>query len=297
MRNLTIKRMKSFVACLCKMKVYIEDSESNEIIINNTPCRKLGELKNGEEKTFYITGKSSKIFVIADAFSKSFCNEYYQLPSGNEDITLSGKNEFDLTMGNAFRFDNNDSPEIAASRKKSKKKGAVILALALAVGIALGAFISTFLILKNLENKTPKIFSCNELSITLTAAFEDSYYSDDDPDYIGYDFICETEDILVTGAREPFSFFEEINVVTLEEYGDFILSINELRHLELKEDGDYIYFEYDRSFEETDRDVHYYICLYKADEAFWLVQFMTSTKDFAKYSSNIVEWANTVTFS
>ena len=297
MRNLTIKRMKSFVACLCKMKVYIEDSESNEIIINNTPCRKLGELKNGEEKTFYITGKSSKIFVIADAFSKSFCNEYYQLPSGNEDITLSGKNKFDLATGNAFRFDNNDSPEIVASRKKSKKRGSVILALALAVGIALGAFISTFLILKNLENKTPKIFSCNELSITLTAAFEDSYYSDDDPDYIGYDFICETEDILVTGAREPFSFFEEINVVTLEEYGDFILSINELRDLELKEDGDYIYFEYDRSFEESGRDVHYYVCLYKADEAFWLVQFMTSTKDFAKYSSNIVEWANTVTFS
>ena len=297
MRNLTIKRMKSFVACLCKMKVYIEDSESNEIIINNTPCRKLGELKNGEEKTFYITGKSSKIFVIADAFSKSFCNEYYQLPSGNEDITLSGKNKFDLATGNAFRFDNNDSPEIVATRKKSKKRGSVILAIALAVGIALGAFISTFLILKNLENKTPKIFSCDELSITLTAAFEDSYYSDDDPDYIGYDFICETEDILVTGAREPFSFFEEINVVTLEEYGDFILSINELRDLELKEDGDYIYFEYDRSFEESGRDVHYYICLYKADEAFWLVQFMTSTKDFAKYSSNIVEWANTVTFS
>ena len=128
MRNLTIKRMKSFVACLCKMKVYIEDSESNEIIINNTPCRKLGELKNGEEKTFYITGKSSKIFVIADAFSKSFCNEYYQLPSGNEDITLSGKNKFDLTTGNAFRFDNNDSPEIAASRKKSKRANPASLA-------------------------------------------------------------------------------------------------------------------------------------------------------------------------
>lgn len=293
MRNLTIKRTKSFVACLAKMKVYIEDSESNEIIINNTPCRKLGELKNGEEKTFYITGKSSKIFVIADALSKSFCNEYYQLPSGNDDITLSGKNKFDPSTGNAFRFDNNDSPEIAVSHKKSKKRGTVILALALAVGIALGAFISIFLVLK----KAPKVFSCNELSITLTAAFEDSYYDYDASDYIGYDFICETEDVLVTGAREPFSFFEGMDVVTLEEYGDFILSINELRNLELKEDGDHIYFEYDRSFEESGRDVHYYVCLYKADEAFWLVQFMTSTKDFAKYSSKIVEWANTVTFS
>ena len=50
MRNLTIVRRKSFVACLAKMKVYIEDPASNELVINKIPCRKLGELKNGEEK-------------------------------------------------------------------------------------------------------------------------------------------------------------------------------------------------------------------------------------------------------
>ena len=54
MRNLTIKRTKSFVACLAKMKIYVEDPTSNEICINNTPCRKLGDLKNGEEKNSYI---------------------------------------------------------------------------------------------------------------------------------------------------------------------------------------------------------------------------------------------------
>ena len=50
MRTLTIKRAKSFVACLAKMKVYVEDPTSREIVINNVPCRKLGDLKNGEEK-------------------------------------------------------------------------------------------------------------------------------------------------------------------------------------------------------------------------------------------------------
>ena len=54
MRNLTIKREKSFVGSLVKMKIYIEDLTSNEININNTPCRKIGELKNGEERTLNL---------------------------------------------------------------------------------------------------------------------------------------------------------------------------------------------------------------------------------------------------
>ena len=52
MRNLTIKRTKSFVASLVKMKIYIEDPTSDEIVINNVRCRKIGDLKNGEEKPF-----------------------------------------------------------------------------------------------------------------------------------------------------------------------------------------------------------------------------------------------------
>jgi len=86
MRNLTIKRTKSFVACLIKLKVYIEDPSSNEMKINNISCRKLGDLKNGEEKTFLIGDNAAKVFVIADSLSKGFCNEYYSLPEGQEDV-------------------------------------------------------------------------------------------------------------------------------------------------------------------------------------------------------------------
>ena len=78
MRNLTIKRTKSFVGCLAKMKIYIEDPTSNEMLINNTSCRKIGDLKNGEEKTFQIGEQEAKVFVIADKLSKNYCNEYYQ---------------------------------------------------------------------------------------------------------------------------------------------------------------------------------------------------------------------------
>jgi len=75
MRRLTIKREKSFVASLAKLKIYIEDPASDEIRINGTPCRKIGDLKNGEEKTFEINEQKAKVFVIADNLSKEYCNE------------------------------------------------------------------------------------------------------------------------------------------------------------------------------------------------------------------------------
>ena len=49
------------------MKVYIEDNTSEEIRINDIPCRQLGTLKNGEEKTFQIGDEAAKVFVGDDA--------------------------------------------------------------------------------------------------------------------------------------------------------------------------------------------------------------------------------------
>ena len=142
MRNLTIKRTKTFVACLAKMKVYIEDHSSSEITINDVPCRKLGELKNGEEKTFEIGDEAARVFVIADSLSKNYCNDFYELPDGHEDIVLSGKNCFNLASGNAFRFDNNDSQAALANRKRGTGQGVVVMIVAIVVGAILGFVIS-----------------------------------------------------------------------------------------------------------------------------------------------------------
>ena len=169
MRNLTIKREKSFVGSLAKMKVYIEDPTSNEICINDISCRKIGDLKNGEEKTFQIEEQKAKIFVIADKLSKNYCNEYYQLPDGQEDIFLSGKNKFNLANGNAFRFDNNESEESIANRKRGTRKGLLILIAAAAVGFVVGYLITSNLFANNESNT--KEFSSKGMSITLTDEF------------------------------------------------------------------------------------------------------------------------------
>ena len=146
MRHLTIKRNQSFVGCLGVFKVYIEDAVFGDTTIDGVSCRKLGDLKNGEEKTFEIGEGAVKVYVIADQMSKNFCNEYYQLPEGQEDVSLSGQSKFNPAAGNAFRFDNNNSAEVLASRKKSTWKGIVVLVIAILVGY-IGGFLLMRLLL------------------------------------------------------------------------------------------------------------------------------------------------------
>ena len=131
MRNLTIKRAKSFVGCLAKIKIYIEDHTSNETLINNTPCRKIGDLKNGEEKNFQIGEEEAKVFVIADKSNKNYCKEYYQLPSGHEDIFLSGKCKFEAA--NAFHLNNNQSKGFVATCKSAKKHPLILTVAIVAI--------------------------------------------------------------------------------------------------------------------------------------------------------------------
>ncbi|MCH5351016.1 MAG: hypothetical protein J1F39_03500 [Clostridiales bacterium] len=146
MRKLTIKRTKSFIGCAAKMKIYIEDSSASELTINNVPCRKIGEVKNGEEKTFEIGEQAAKVYVIADTMSKEYCNDFYVLPEGQDDVYLTGKNRFSLASGNAFRFDNNNNEEALANRKRGTKKGVVVLVVAIAIGAVVGFLLTSFLL-------------------------------------------------------------------------------------------------------------------------------------------------------
>ena len=104
MRNLTITRRKSFVGCAMKDKVYIRDALAQELTINGVPCRKIGEIKNGETKTFQIEDGEQQVFLIADKVSKDYCNAAITIPERQEDISLSGTHKF-VFGSNPFRFD------------------------------------------------------------------------------------------------------------------------------------------------------------------------------------------------
>lgn len=287
MRNLTIKREKCFVGCLAKMKVYIEDEFANDIVINGISCRKLGSLKNNEEKTFQIEEREAKVFVIADKISKDYCNEYYQLSGGQEDIFLSGKNKFNPANGNAFRFDNNESDEIIANRKKGMGKGLLILIVAIIVGAVVGYSITSILF----SNKTPepKDFSSNGMTITLTDEFVKT-------DMENYTIAYDSKNVAVFALKEAFALADGVQDYTLEQYGDLVLQNNGLSSSELKNIDGLTGFEYEFTNPNTKDTYTYYSFVYKADDAFWLVQFATLTEKVDEYRSKVIEWAKTISF-
>ena len=138
MRNLTIHREKSFVACLAKDKVYIEDPYAGDTVIGGVPCRKLGDLKNGETKTFVVGDEAARVYVISDKLSKDFCNDFFILPAGDFPIILNGKHAYNPVSGNAFRFHDNLNPEAVANRKRGGRIGVVVLIAAVIIGFVIG---------------------------------------------------------------------------------------------------------------------------------------------------------------
>ena len=281
MRNLTIKRHKSFVACLAKLKVYIEDPDNSELEVGGVPCRKLGELKNGEEKTFSIGNLAARVFVFADKLSRNYSNDYYPIPAGTEDISLSGKCCYNTRAGHPFRFDGVTDEQVLANRKQGTKKGMLVLIVAAILGFGIG-------IVSNLQEEGPKTFTAEGMTITLTGEFEKESYE-------GFTVCYESYDVAVFVLEEPFTLMEGLEDYTKAEYGELVVWNNGLESSDLKEENGVLYFDYTAAGDDGE---NYYYCatIHKGPDAFWLIQFATMESQAEEYLPQILEWAASVTF-
>lgn len=286
MRKLTIQRKKTFVACLAKMKVYIEDGAFGDTTIDGVLCRKLGELKNGETKTFEVGDESAKVFVIADQLSRNYCNDYYQLPEGEEDITLSGKNRFNITTGNAFCFDGNDNPEMQKKRKKNARKGALVLVLAIAVGIALGLLSNIGVFLN--KKAEPQLFLAYPMSIELTDAFEQT-------DEEGFFAVFESNQVIAIVTVEEIASAPVLADLTREEYAEAFIEVNQFDTV-LQTEDDLTFFKYKVKM-ESGENYHYTAYVYKTDDAFYVLRFATRVSTAEELAPAIKEWASSVRFA
>ncbi|MBE6679341.1 MAG: hypothetical protein E7598_02335 [Ruminococcaceae bacterium] len=288
MRNLTIKRNKTFVASLVTDKVYIEDSNSNDLIINGIQCRKLGDLKNGEEKTFSIEESEAKIFVIVDKVSKDYCNEVYTVPAGVEDVNLVGQHRFNLSNSNAFRFDGVSDSETEKLHKKGATRGRIVIIAALLVGVIIGRFVTAEVI--SAIKSAPQTFSSEGMEITLTKQFKEA-------DYGTYTTCFDSSNIAVFALKEEMALFEGvITDYTVDEYARLVVYANGKSEEEIKNKDGLTYFEYDFFNAEMDVEYHYYTFLYKAHDAFWMVQFATLKEDVQKFEDDIFKYAGSAVF-
>lgn len=285
MRYLTIQRNKSFVACLMKMKVYVEDPVSSEIKIQGVGCRKIGELKNGEQQTFMISDEKLRIFVIADKLSKNYCSDFYEVPAGTENIFISGKCKYNPLSGNAFRFDGVPTEEMKYRRKKGLKKGIIVAIAAFVIGIIIGL---GAVILPLFMTPEEKEFTKGELSITLNEDFVEESYS-------GFQAVYDSSNLAVFALQEKFADYENIEDMTLEEYTKASIEANNL-NAEVKQKDGLTYFEYDANGNSS-LLYHYMTFAYKSDDGFWLVQFATLKENTAEQEENIFRYAKSVKFN
>ena len=296
MRTVTIKREKSFVGCLAKMKVYIEDPESNGITIGGVPCRKLGTLKNGEVAAFQVGEESRKIYVISDTLSKDYCNDFYQLPEGGEYISLSGKLSFNPATGNAFRFNDNNSEGVAENRSRGAQRGIIVLIVAAIIGAIIGGslvivpmFSRAFLGAMSNAPVEDKTFTAGEMSITLTNKFSKSRQS-------GYEAVFASNDVAVFVMKESFADIGRFGSdYTTKSYAELLIDANDIV-AKPKNDGERTYFEYNY-YNPDDGITYYYIAyVYKTNNAFWSVTFAMDNEDSALYSGWVGSWARSVSF-
>ena len=295
MRHLTVTRNKAFSGCLTKIKIYIEDPSSNEIVINGTNCRKLGEVKNGGDSTFVIGNESARIFVISSKATKGLCHDLYMIGEGENDVYLSGKISFDPTMGNIFRFDGNNTPEAFANRQKNSKSGMIFLICCAIAGMMIGAFIGFSGILNDLFAPEEKTFKVDDMSITLNENFSRT----DEEDFAA---CFASSDVFVMIQKDEKEYYDDFDSVSIKELADYIAESNEDRNSRVVEKDGLIYCLYEYMPENEGITFVYYTYLYKAPNAFWLVYFcadkktLSSEKSTAQYEEKFRNWAKSVKF-
>ena len=291
MRYLTVRREKSFVGCLAKDQVYIEDPYYGDTTIGGVRCRKLGDLKNGTDVTFTIGDEAVRIYVISDKLAKNYCNDFFIVPPGNFNVLLVGKHEYNPASGNAFRFYGNNSPEALENRKRGTRTGLIVLIAALVIGVVVG-FIGG-VIGAMTEEAEPKTFTAGDMTITLTDDFDQTVWE-------GYDVVWESWDVAVVALQEPFDTLTEVMEdpasATARDYAEALMESNgETGNIETR-DG-LTRYVYEWTDEDSGTTYRYYTYVYKSADSFWMVQFFIDAEDAAEYQNLIHQWAQSVTFA
>lgn len=289
MRNLVIKREKSFVGCLGKFKVYVVDQNSNDLKINKQPCRKLGILKNGEEAVFQIPDEEVQIYIIGDKLTKSFCNEFVKIPAGDIDVYLLGKCKYNPFMGNPFRLEGQVSEETKVNRKRGRKKALTNLIPWILVGFVIGFCVGFF---SDEALTEPETFEADGMQITLIQEFVEVPYE-------GFAATYEKGDMLVAVTKEIKPISPELENITLDEYAELLILGQEEDGIvcsDLLTENGLKYFEYQVS--DSDGTYYYKDYVYESEEAFWHIVFICSSEtSWVANATSIPEWAQTVTFN
>lgn len=133
-----------------------------------------------------------------------------------------------------------------------------------------------------------KEFSGEGLTITLTDSFRIAEVE-------GYTLCYDSFDVGVFALKETFSDYPTLEGLTLDDYKGYVLEAN--KDKSPKEDASFdglTVLKYEYRVEAKKANFTYFVSLYKARDAFWLVQFACKSSVYAEYEPYFVKWAKSV---
>ena len=147
----------------------------------------------------------------------------------------------------------------------------------------------------------PKAFSSNGMTITLTSGFTETTQE-------GYTACYDSKDVAVFTLKEAFTGqlitvdgasgnIKKDKDLTLNEYAKVVRTANISKNPSAtKQEDGLTYFEYTFLNEQLNKTYSYFCVMYKASDAFWLVQFACLEGKYETLRPSFVEWAKTVSF-
>lgn len=106
----------------------------------------------------------------------------------------------------------------------------------------------------------------------------------------------ESEYAILTALKESYTNLEPLGInndSSLEDYAKAVLSNNQQdSELKKSDDGNFVYFTYEK--EVSDKDFYYMAAIFKAEDAFWLVNFACEEDNKDTYSKEFIKWAESI---
>ncbi|MGM9642645.1 MAG: hypothetical protein ACI3XI_05485 [Eubacteriales bacterium] len=277
MRKVYLTRDKSFVGCASKLCVWVEDKAAGKVNINETPCRLVGYIKNGETVSFEIGNEATEVYITAVKASRHFRNDCCIVPEGDTDLKISGKRVFDHENGNPFRFHRPGDKEKRKSRYSTRFKVIVAVAAPVVIGIVLTALMNF---------RLPKTFNCADFDITLSSEFEakvenGSYFFNADKCCVSvYEYCFDS----YTGVK---GMSDDEFLAMLKEFGCFpstaeFAVVEGLKVVECT------------AISEGGYTCRYFTVFMRDDEGAFLFEFGAFPSDYEEYRASFIEWAKSI---
>ncbi|MBQ7335724.1 MAG: hypothetical protein IJW92_04570 [Clostridia bacterium] len=144
----------------------------------------------------------------------------------------------------------------------------------------------------SLFEEKAEVFTSGNMSITLTNRFSES-------DQEGCEAIYSSlEGKVVVVIKETFDDLRDLGCdesSTASDYARLVIDVHEMSDTAVKEKDGVTYYTYESDVDGV--SYSYLATVHKSGDAFWLIQFASTTENYAKFEETFFTYAKSVQFS